>query len=572
MKGQKIDIRPYTKQFYKGNGINVALLIIVALGEVIISLVCSWLLLALTDLISGSDIGFTLFQLLMIGVGTILFAAVGSMLACYARPRYFTRGISQYKARVFEEITKKNIAAFSGENSSTYVSALTNDIKTIEQGFLGNTFTIITNVLTFVGALTMMIYYSPLLTLIAIALALLPLIAALLTGQSMANKEKQVSSANESYTATMRDMLGGFSVIKSFKAEAQVLRIFKERIQALSTAERGKHKMRTIVEFFSLIATLIAQIGVFVVGAYLALSGKGITAGTTILFVQLMNYVLSPIGTLPTCFAERAAAKALVEKVASTLNENVREETQGEHRPLHSGITVENLCFGYEQDKQVLHNVNCRFDLGKKYAIVGASGSGKTTLLNLLLASYTHYQGNIYFDETELKEIPTASLYETESIIQQNVFIFNATIRDNITMFRSFPEEEIERAIQLSGLSAVIQAKGEGYLCGENGNGLSGGEKQRVAIARSLLKKSQVLLVDEATAALDSETARQVFDAILGLDGVTSIVVTHSLDEASLKRYDEILTMKNGQIVERGSFAELMDEKGYFYSLFTVAQ
>ncbi len=572
MKGQKIDIRPYTKQFYKGNGINVALLIIVALGEVIISLVCSWLLLALTDLISGSDIGFTLFQLLMIGVGTILFAAVGSMLACYARPRYFTRGISQYKARVFEEITKKNIAAFSGENSSTYVSALTNDIKTIEQGFLGNTFTIITNVLTFVGALTMMIYYSPLLTLIAIALALLPLIAALLTGQSMANKEKQVSSANESYTATMRDMLGGFSVIKSFKAETQVLRIFKERIQALSTAERGKHKMRTIVEFFSLIATLIAQIGVFVVGAYLALSGKGVTAGTTILFVQLMNYVLSPIGTLPTCFAERAAAKALVEKVASTLNENVREETQGEHRPLHSGITVENLCFGYEQDKQVLHNVNCRFDLGKKYAIVGASGSGKTTLLNLLLASYTHYQGNIYFDETELKEIPTASLYETESIIQQNVFIFNATIRDNITMFRSFPEEEIERAIQLSGLSAVIQAKGEGYLCGENGNGLSGGEKQRVAIARSLLKKSQVLLVDEATAALDSETARQVFDAILGLDGVTSIVVTHSLEETLLNRYDEILTMKNGRIVERGAFVDLMEQKGYFYSLFTVGQ
>ena len=101
---------------------------------------------------------------------------------------------------------------------------------------------------------------------------------------------------------------------------------------------------------------------------------------------------------------------------------------------------------------------------------------------------------------------------------------------------------------------------------------MSGGEKQRVAIARSLLKKSQVLLVDEATAALDSETARQVFDAILGLDGVTGIVVTHSLEETVLKRYDEIFTMKNGQIVERGSFAELMDEKGYFYSLFTVAQ
>ena len=118
----------------------------------------------------------------------------------------------------------------------------------------------------------------------------------------------------------------------------------------------------------------------------------------------------------------------------------------------------------------------------------------------------------------------------------------------------------------------MIQAKGADYLCGENGNGLSGGEKQRVSIARSLLKKSQVLLVDEATAALDSETAKQVFDAILDLDQVTSIVVTHALDASQLKKYDEILTMKNGCIVEKGTFEKLMEEKGYFYSLFTVSQ
>jgi ABC-type multidrug transport system fused ATPase/permease subunit len=118
----------------------------------------------------------------------------------------------------------------------------------------------------------------------------------------------------------------------------------------------------------------------------------------------------------------------------------------------------------------------------------------------------------------------------------------------------------------------VIEEKGTDYLCGENGNGLSGGEKQRISIARSLLKKSQVLLVDEATAALDTETAKQVFDSILSYDEMTSIVITHSLDESLLKRYDEILTMKNGQIVERGTFDNLMDKKGYFYSLFTVGQ
>lgn len=152
------------------------------------------------------------------------------------------------------------------------------------------------------------------------------------------------------------------------------------------------------------------------------------------------------------------------------------------------------------------------------------------------------------------------------------MFVFNATIKENITMFRDFSEEQIKEAIRLSGLSTLIYEKGVDYLCGENGSGLSGGEKQRISIARSLLKKSQVLLVDEATAALDAETAYQVLSAILGLENVTSIVVTHSLDEGLLKQYDGIITLKNGVIVETGSFDELIAEKGYFYSLFTISQ
>ena len=290
------------------------------------------------------------------------------------------------------------------------------------------------------------------------------------------------------------------------------------------------------------------------------------------IFVQLMNYVLSPIGTIPTCIAERKAAKALVEKIAIALNVNVREESKTEHRELKHDITLKNLSFGYEPEKQVLNNLNCSFELGKSYAIVGASGCGKSTLLNLLLASNSGYMGSIYFDELELQQISSESLYEMVSIIQQNVFIFNASIRDNITMFSDYPREEVDRAIELSGLSKLIAERGEDYLCGENGSGLSGGEKQRISIARSLLKKSQVLLVDEATAALDAQTAFQVSNAILDLNNLTRIVVTHALDENLLKRYDYVLTLKNGSITEAGSFDELMEKKGYFYSLFTVSQ
>ncbi len=572
MKKSRIDIRPYTRQFYKGNKAYFVIALCETLLGAVASLLVSWLIQQLIDLIGGYDTGFTLSELTIITLLLIVGVAAANLISYHSKPAFVTRGISQYKEYVFHELTNKNISAFSGENTSTYISALTNDIQTIEQGYLWNTFSMLDSLLTFMGAIALMIWYSPLLTLIATLLSLLPLVASILTGNKVALEEKKVSDSNEAYTSTLRDCLGGFSVIKSFQAEAQMIAIFRDNVKMLAKAQCNRHKMRILVQMFGSVAGISAQLGVFLFGAYLAMSGTSVTAGTTMIFVQLMNYVLSPIGTIPTCLAERKAAKTLVEKLADALSTNVREEKETEYIKPEHGIAIKDLSFGYTLEKQVLQNIDYTFELGKKYAIVGASGSGKSTLLNLLMASYQNYDGTICFDDMELRQMDTGNLYKIESIIQQNVFVFNATIRDNITMFREFPEHRINEAIKLSGLSALIEEKGADYLCGENGCGLSGGEKQRISIARSLLKKSQVLLVDEATAALDAETAYQVSNAILGLEGITSIVVTHSLEEGLLRQYDGILTLKNGSIVEAGTFDELIAEKGYFYSLFTISQ
>lgn len=572
MKKEKIDIRPFTRQFYKGNKLCFFAMLLVVILTALGNLVVSWLLQQITDIIGGYDTGLSLWELTVVTLLMTASIALVGAISYFTKPKFITRGISQYKAYIFAELTKKNISAFSGENSSLYISALTNDIQTIEQGYLGNTFSIVECILVFIGALALMLWYSPLLTLIAIGLSIFPLIASLLVGDRVARAEKAVSDQNATYTATLKDSLSGFSVIKSFKAEAQMLAIFRENIKKLSATQCKKQKLDIIIETLGSVAGVTAQIGVFLFGAYLALSGKGITAGTTVIFVQLMNFILNPIGALPGLLAQRKAAKALVTKIAEALQANIREETASEHKTLTQGIAVNYLSFRYEPEKPVLQNINCTFELGKKYAIVGASGSGKSTLLNLLMASYPNYEGTISYDDRELRQIDSSDLYETQSIIQQNVFVFNATIRENITMFRDFPEEAIAEAIRLSGLSALIAEKGEDYLCGENGSSLSGGEKQRISIARSLLKRAQVLLVDEATAALDAETAYNVTSAILQLEGITAIVVTHALDENLLKQYDGILTLKNGSIVESGTFGELIDKKGYFYSLFTVSQ
>lgn len=572
MSSEKQTIRPYTKQFFRGNILHFLFSLCEILLGAIGSLTVSWLLQKLIDLIGGYDVGLSLLQLTLIAGGLILEIAIANLISYHATPRFITQGISQYKEYVFDQLTRKNISAFSVENTSAYISALTNDIQTIEQGYLWDTLTLLQSLLPFIGAMALMIWYSPLLTLIAVLLSLLPLIASLLAGNRVAQAEKNVSDRNEAYTSALWDSLGGFSVIKAFQAEAQMLRIFRENVRELAKAQCARHKTQILVQMFASIAGITAQLGVFLFGAYLAVAQKGITPGTILLFVQLMNYVLSPISTIPSCLAERKAAKALVLKIANALNANVRDEIEAEPRPLVRGITVKDLSFGYAPDQPVLKNICYSFALGKKYAIVGASGSGKSTLLHLLMASYTNYDGTICYDETELRRISSRNLYAMESIIQQNVFVFNATIQDNITMFRDFPQEQIQEAIRLSGLSALIEEKGADYLCGENGSGLSGGEKQRIAIARSLLKKTQVLLVDEATAALDAETAHQVSSAILGLDGVTCIVVTHTLEESLLRQYDGIIALKNGSIAEAGTFDSLIAQKGYFYSLFTISQ
>ena len=572
MKKRKSDRKVYLKQFYYKNKSRFCLAMVATLLHVAVNLVISLLMQQLIDVISGSETMASLPQLAILAGVLVGAAVLFSLMSYLSEPRFYAHAMRQYKDYVFGELTKKGISAFTGEQTSTYVSALSNDAASIEKNYLETLFPLVQYVLLFVGAFAMMLWYSPILTLAAFLLALLPVLASMLTGNKLAAAEKTVSDRNESFMATLKDSLNGFSVIKSFKAEQAICRMFAESNNGAEQAKEHRRKLSTLISGIAYFAGLTAQLGVFLIGAYLAVRGKGVTAGIVIVFVQLMNFVIQPIAQVPGIFANRKAALALIDKLAAALSSNQREAGREIEPRLSDAIEVKNVTFAYEKGQEVLHGVSARFEAGKSYAIVGASGSGKSTLLNLLMAGRSDYGGDILYDGAELRDIRTESLYDIVSIVQQNVFIFNSSVRDNITMFREFDKAEVDEAIRLSGLSELIAARGEDYLCGENGSGLSGGEKQRVSIARSLLRKTPVLLMDEATAALDTETAYNVTNSILGLDGLTRIVVTHSLDGTLLKRYDRILTLKNGNIIESGTFDELMEKKEYFYSLFTVSQ
>ena len=564
--------RPFLRELFRDNRFNLSMTVIAAVLEALAELVISWLIKEVADLIAGSS-AYSFGTLLIIAGAGFALLAIAWILDRAFLSAFRAKAMKQYREYAFERLMGKGIQAFSGENTSLYISALSNDVNSIETDFVGKLQNTITVGVSFVGALGLMLWYSPLLTLIAIGFSFLPILVSVALGNKAAAAEKNVSDKKGSYTGMLKDALSGFSVIKSFKAEKNLSRVHGESNEGVANASKNRTAVNVMVAYASEIAGALLQFGVFFVAAALALAGKaGITTGTALVFVQLLNYVLAPIQTFPTFFAGAKASFGLIDKLAGALNKNVPDEGEPIAPQLTEGISVKDLTFAYEEGKPVLRGVVMELRAGGCYALVGGSGSGKSTILNLLMASSKNYQGEILYDGKELKAVSTASLYDLVSIIQQNVFVFNSTIRNNITMFSQFPEEDVDRAVRLSGLKRLIDEKGADYLCGENGSGLSGGERQRISIARALLRKTPVLFVDEATASLDAETSYEVLDAILKLDGYTRVIVTHDLDENNLRRCTGLFAMKSGEVSERGSFDELMEKKGYFYSLYTVSQ
>ena len=572
MKKEKTLFQQLCGQFFYRNKLTFGLAAFSALFSGFGGLIISWLLKQLIDTASGVPDAKSFETDLILFGGFIVLMTISFILDYTTRPAFIRRAMTQYKNLAFDKLMDKGISTFRDESTATYLSALTNDATSIETNYLSQLLSLFTMSVMFFGSVTLMIWYSPLLTAIAVGVTILPLIASIITGKRMVGAEKKVSDQNKNFTAVLTDCLSGFSVIKSFKAEKEIFKMFAAENKALESSKFSKERIKTIVGMIGSMAGMLAQSGVFVAGTYLILSGYDLTTGTVMMFVNLMNFMIQPMAALPGLLAGRKAARGLIQKLSDALSQNNESTGTEEIAAVNKKIVLENVSFGYDDEKEILHGISATFDAGKAYAVVGASGSGKSTLLNLLMASTANYKGNILVDGINLKSIKAESLYECISVIQQNVFVFNSSIRDNVTMFRDFPKTELDEAIEHAHLDELIKRRGEETLCGENGCGLSGGEKQRISIARSLLKKSSVLLADEATAALDAKTAWQVSNDILDLKGITRIVVTHSLEEGLLKRYDGILVLKEGKVEEFGTFDELMDANGYFHALYTVSQ
>ncbi len=510
-------------------------------------------------------------QAILIGAIVIFIYASLNFISLRLRNKLVRQIMSRYKNKVFKSILDRDYREFSKEKSGKFISILTENMKKIEQDYLHQYFNISKNISLMIFSLVAMFIGNWFLTLLVIIASIIPMMISGFIGQKSASLQNSSMIADQKYLAKVKDILAGFLVIKSFNVKEAIGQDYKNESEKLDEIYFIKGKFDVLSNVISQLSGMIVFLVAFGGGMYLVFGGHT-TIGSVTAIVQLVNFVVMPLNEIGMGMSKFREGQATLNSFE--VKDVIELQTGKTKEYFDDVISFSNVDFSYPNaEEKIFNNLSLQIKKGEKIAIVGMSGSGKSTLLNLLLRFYDVTSGYISIDNQDLQAISAESLYNLMTIVQQDVYIFDDTLKANITLSQSFTEDDIKKAVQQSGLESYILENELGLqtLCGENGSNLSGGQKQRLSIARALIRKTPILLLDEATSSLDNQVTTEIESSILDIQNLTVLVVTHKLNENILKKYDRILFMKDGVIVEDGSFCDLMDRRGEFYKLFELS-
>ena len=506
-------------------------------------------------------------QAVLVGATVIFIYAGLNFISLRLRNKLVRQIMSRYKNKVFQSILDRDYREFSKEKSGKFISVLTENMKKIEQDYLHQYFNISKNLSLMIFSLLAMFIGNWFLTLLVIIASIIPMMISGFIGQKSASLQNSSMIADQKYLAKVKDILAGFLVIKSFNVKEAIRQDYKNESEKLDEIYFIKGKFDVLSNVISQLSGMIVFLVAFGGGMYLVFGGHT-TIGSVTAIVQLVNFVVMPLNEIGMGMSKFREGQATLNSFE--VKDVIELQTGKTKEYFDDVISFSNVDFSYPNaEEKIFNHLSLQIKKGEKIAIVGMSGSGKSTLLNLLLRFYDVTSGYISIDNQDLQAISAESLYNLMTIVQQDVYIFDDTLKANITLSQSFTEDDIKKAVQQSGLESYILENELGLqtLCGENGSNLSGGERQRLSIARALIRKTPILLLDEATSSLDNKVTTEIENSILEIQDLTVLVVTHKLNKSMLKKYNRILFMKNGVIVEDGSFDNLMDRKGEFYKL-----
>ena len=511
-------------------------------------------------------------QAILVGAGVIFIYAGLNFISFQLRNKLVRKIMSGYKNKVFQSILDRDYREFSKETSGKFISILTENMKKIEQDYLHQYFNISKNLSLMIFSLIAMFIGNWFLTLLVIIVSSIAMLISGFIGKKSAFMQNRAMIVEQTYLAKIKDIIAGFLVIKSFNVKEAIYQDYSYVSENLEEIYFTKGKFDVLSNVISQLSGMIVFLVAFGGGMYLVFNGYT-SIGSVTAIVQLVNFVVMPVNEVGLVITKFREGQVTLE--AFEVQDVPEFQTGKTKEYFNEVITFSNVDFSYPNTEgKIFNHLSLKIQKGEKIAIVGRSGSGKSTLLNLLLRFYEVTSGHILIDNQDLQDISIESLYNLMTVVQQDVYIFDDTLKVNITLNQSFTEYDIKQAVQQSGLESYVLENELGLqvLCGENGSNLSGGQKQRVSIARALIRKTPILLLDEATSSLDNQVTTEIENSILKIQDLTALVVTHKLNELILKKYDRILFMKDGSIVEDGSFDELMDRKGEFYKMFKFSE
>ena len=531
------------KEYWKKNGFILAAALMLSVISSTMSAGISVLLREIVDAAAGKQTA-VFGKLCMFTVIYILMICAVSFFSSVTAKYLTGRIIRQYRRDVFRGIMGRRPVRYYQEHTADYISALTNDMKLIEENYITallNTFEL---AVMLAATLFLLVLLSPAVTAILLAAFVLMLLIPAVIGRFLEKRQTKVSRQMAVFTESLKDLLSGYEVLKSYNRIEDA----NERFQMENETEtRVKFQAARLFALNEGVSDTLSALSISVVifaSAWIVLTGH-ISMGTLLALVQLSGTFTAPIVLLMQNLPKIQSVRSVIARLNGYADSGTGEKKPGGIPTFEHAVEFRHVSFSYDENTPVLSDISMRFERGKKYAVMGPSGCGKSTLLKLMTGCLEDYGGSILYDGRELGTLDPDRIAGIVSLIHQNVYLFNWSVRENILLHEEFSEQELQEAVEKSGVSEFLDEKENGldYLVGENGALLSGGQRQRIALARAMIRRTPLVILDEGTSALDRETAYEIESRLLEDEKITLITITHHPDEELLTRYDQVYRM-----------------------------